>query len=122
MNKEIEMALRYFKERKMMCLTDSTQHYEDLAISALEAQQADTWIPVSSGRTPEIPQNWIDDGFNRVAILATSDGEDMSVIRWYDIEVNYFFKDYDSLESVDYGISAWKTLDEPWKEINESKA
>lgn len=40
----IEKALRYFKSRKAMMLTDQIQAYEDIAITALEHQLADKWI------------------------------------------------------------------------------
>ena len=93
-----------------------------MAISALTQQLNDGWIPVDSGTFPELPKEWIDDGFNRISVLVTTEYEDASVIRWYDIEDKAFYDDFDSLASRDFGVEAWMYLPEaymPYKEVSE---
>jgi guanyl-specific ribonuclease Sa len=64
MNKEIEKAIEELKSLKGICLYAEAGQQPtlaaielakvyDLSITALEAQQADKWIPISSGRIPD---------------------------------------------------------------------
>lgn len=87
----------------------------DMAISTLEQQLADAWVPVTSGRMPEIPEKWINDGFHRVAVLTSTKSKDMAVIRWFDIENGVFYDDFDSLAMRDEEVEAWMYLPKVYK-------
>jgi len=118
---EVEMALKYFKSRKNMGLADMVQHYEDLAITALEAQQAvqqilqdEAWIPVSV-RLPQCEY-----GYESKQVLYQMKNTGTIESGYYGcggkIRDKYFRHLRDSSEGVDvFDVIAWK-YPTPYKE------
>jgi hypothetical protein len=122
MNKEIEKAIEILiteKKRQYDLLdsipTKSRERAKDIcnmikacefAITALEAQQADMWIPVSE-RLPNKAGTYI----------CTVKWEDNSYgtypVWWHNgIRTDRIW----DLDGNNVNVIAWKTLDEPWKE------
>lgn len=115
MNKEIEKAIETLKNTEHYIKFDY-EYLEietplktaiDLAISALEAQQADRWIPVSDHNPEEtghytVTVKYIKDGEKQVDRIFFA-GKELDNSGWRDTYERY------------RKIVAWKT-DEPWKE------
>lgn len=84
----------------------------DAAITALEAQKDDMWIPISSGKLPEL-------GINVKVTWRTHDifehtNEDETEIAYRSINYPYDWTLSRSNQRIN--VIAWKPLDEPWKE------
>jgi hypothetical protein len=67
------------------------------------------WIPVNK-TLPIIPEEYMDNGFTRMAVLVTDTKYDMTMIGWYDIEDCKFYKDYDILADIFKNVIAWMPL------------
>lgn len=119
MNKqEIEKALRYFKSRKAMMLTDQIQAYEDVAITALEHQLTNGWIPVSEPPTEygTYIVAWMPTGHTADDIKKATNSE---LTHYYEM-LEYNPEEDEEWETItqydSYKIIAWRNLPEPWKE------
>jgi hypothetical protein len=113
MNKqEIEKAIKTLEEIKIHPDQAGETRFDMaliIAMGCMSQQLNNGWIPVSE-QLPIIPQEKIDEGFNRVAVLVTSKHEDMTVIEWFDPEEGIFYDDWDLLASKDEYVTAWMPL------------
>jgi hypothetical protein len=113
MNKEIEKAIESLKNNRYF-----DEGVKDLAITALEAQQADAWIPVSSGLLPEC------DDDVRVTYKTYDPWENKYE---YQVGIGYRRRNFpDEWMLTGRGanvinVIAWKPIDEPWKEDYEER-
>lgn len=112
-------------DRIIQDITDAPMYYNEfpelkqaleLAISALEAQQADRWITVSSGRLPECEY-----GYESKNVLYQLKNTGTIESGYYGsggkLRDRYFRHLRDSSEGVDISdVIAWKNMPEPWKE------
>ena len=86
-----------------------------LAITALTEKLNGGWISVED-KLPTIPIEKINEGYHRIAVLATSKNQDMAIIRRYDIEDKLFYDDFGFFGNVDEDVIAWQPLPEKYKE------
>ena len=106
---EIENALKYFKSRKNMGLADTVQHYEDIAIAALEMQQADRWIPISE-KLPEIGNDYL------VTMQQDNVFHGKTFVNWASYDGNF----YDSIDGTIFdNVTAWRPLPEYYDPLAE---
>ena len=89
-------------------LNDKEKEAVDLAISALEKQEQDRWIPIAE-RMPE------ENDF----VLVTVSGEDVRGCEWKDsMALAVWTNQWNLVDAnlVSYTISAWRPLPEPYTE------
>ena len=111
MNKqEIEKAISHLKMLQKLDARYSKKLY-DTAITALEHQLTNMWIPVSK-RLPTHEEYLKDDGR-----FIVTDGN-RRYQAWFDIYDGYFAipKSRDEILSKDKCVTHWQPLPEPWKE------
>lgn len=115
MNKEIEKAISVLKElqntghKKFEVVRGTCYAYIEIqpVLTALEAQQADRWIPI----TENLPTNC-----QRLIVCNKSGNMYLSRFRnneFVDIEYNPFNTCQENTISE---VNAWKPIGEPWKE------
>ncbi|MDF2804438.1 MAG: hypothetical protein K0S61_4343 [Anaerocolumna sp.] len=113
MNKEIEKAIDFITPYAVSGgFSAEEKGYFKAAITALEAHQADRWIPVTSGRLPEL-------GLNVKVTWRTHDvfehtNEDETEIAYRNVNFPHDWTLSRSNQRVN--VVAWKSLDEPWEE------
>jgi hypothetical protein len=121
---EIEKLLQIYRDElsEITAFTAESKHTDEetlrevrklnILITALEAQQADMWIPVTSGKLPEIGINvkltW------RVHDIFEHTNEDETEIAYRSVHYPYDWTLSRSNQRIN--VTAWKPLDEPWKE------
>jgi hypothetical protein len=106
MNKEIEKAIEFIKPYTVSSGFAEEKGYFKAAITALEAQQSDAWIPVTE-RLPEPYKNilaWVDYGGTECFDLCCAD--DKGEIVRFNLHQHQDVK----------RLIAWRVLPEPWKE------
>lgn len=108
MNKEIKKAIENLKwvmeEPNHRILSDESKKIiYPLAITALEAQQADRWIPISSGKLPDRELNQ-----PKRVLITTSSG--------YVYEAGYIGNNIFCMEGNPIDVIAWQDMPERWKE------
>lgn len=128
MNKEIEKAIEELKALRGICLyaEDGQQpslkaielaKVYDLAISTLEAQQADRWIPVEHG-LPLHRYNEHGEPIEYIVMIRrATEPTTLSIDshgKWYDAMGNYY--NIASLMSYEWDVVAWHEMPTPWKE------
>jgi hypothetical protein len=119
MNIEIEKAIEQLKSLKEICLYGEDGHEPplvaielskvyDLAITALEAQKDDAWIPVTERLPEETGHYKVTVKYKRDGTTQTEKmlfmGKEFGLMKWKN--------DYERYCDV----TAWKPLDEPYEE------
>ena len=114
MNKQIEELIQRLKEPDYqfygceLCKSEA-----ELAISALEKQLNNGWIPVSK-KMPEFDQN----------CLVTTDTEEVFTSKFFGYGEEYQgYREYPEgvweINQCDLEVIAWQSLPEPYKEVSE---
>lgn len=83
----------------------------EFAIAALEAQQVDRWIPITSGRLPEEKINPLTGDYCEYECTADF-GEAGIDIRYYKFGRGHWYVNGDCLDKY---VTAWRVRPEPWK-------
>ncbi|MDF2608970.1 MAG: hypothetical protein K0R92_444 [Lachnospiraceae bacterium] len=115
MNKEIEKAIEFIKAYSVSSgFNTEEKGYFKTAITALEAQKDDRWIPISSGRVPVGKEYEVIDAdgdiLHKHVACTTDDCDNPVVIGFYQDGDWFTASTYDLIN-----VKAWRPL-EPWKE------
>jgi hypothetical protein len=118
MKKEIEKAIEFIKPYAVSSgFSAEEKGYFKAAITALEAQQADSWIPVEC-RLPTHRYNENGEPIEYIVMIRRAKEPTTLSIdsngTWYDAMGHYY--NIPSLMSYEWDVIAWHEMPEPWKE------